>query len=99
MISRQEYLFNEAEFNFWSFIRIEPRRWLEPTMADDIGGFWSVAVFGNKVLYYNEYEEGFNVSRYTSYGTIAEYHSNQNDLYDTVTVIYSGLAHEPYWTY
>jgi hypothetical protein len=46
MIGRQEYLFDEAESNFWNFIKTEPTKWTEKTMGNEGGGFWVVAIFG-----------------------------------------------------
>jgi len=97
MIGRQEYLFDEPESNFWNFIKIEPVKWMEKTMGNEGGGFWVVAVFGNRVLYYNDIEEGFNISLYSSYGEIAEYSCEQSDLYDSVVSIFNGLKNPPYW--
>jgi hypothetical protein len=46
------------------------------------GGFWVIAVIRDKVLWYNDIEGGFNVSRFDRYGTIPsdEYRSNQDTL-------------------
>ncbi|PCJ44446.1 MAG: hypothetical protein COA99_06850 [Moraxellaceae bacterium] len=47
---------------------------------EDEIGFWVVAVFENTVLWYNDREEGFNLSKYRPYGTIAQYGNKQDDL-------------------
>ncbi len=43
-------------------------------------GFWVVAVIGNKVLWYNHVEQGFNVSPFSSYGCIDKYESRKDDF-------------------
>jgi hypothetical protein len=46
------------------------------------GGFWVVAVYRDRVLWYNDVEEGFNVSQYQLSGVIpaSEYWCNQDPL-------------------
>ncbi|MBB5620897.1 hypothetical protein HDE69_001950 [Pedobacter cryoconitis] len=66
--------------NFWNLIKIEPRKWQEQEYGDEGGGFWVVAIFGNEVIYYNDIEEGFNISKYETYGQIKEYWCNQSEL-------------------
>lgn len=66
-------------------------------MGAEGGGFWVVAIFGSRVLYFNDHEEGFNISPYSKYGTIDEYNCGQSALYDTVVSIYNGLNNPPYW--
>lgn len=43
-------------------------------------GFWVVAVIGNRVLWYNHVEQGFNVSVFSSYGCIEKYESRKDDF-------------------
>ena len=49
----------------WNRMRIEPEKWSCSPYADDRGGFWAVAVDGERVLWFNDNEDGFNWSRYT----------------------------------
>lgn len=64
----------------WEQIRITPEKWIQHPWGDLGGGFWVVAITGKNVIWYNDIEEGFNCSSYTTYGTIAEYWCNQDDL-------------------
>ena len=43
---------------------IPPQKWSQSPYGDEGGGFWAVAVFGSKVLWYNDIEDGFNVSHF-----------------------------------
>jgi len=65
---------------FWLLIKIEPEKWIEPQYGDEGGGFWVVGIFGNQCIWYNDIEDGFNVSDYTTYGKIDEYWCNQDEI-------------------
>lgn len=64
----------------WKNISIEPKKWLEVEYGNEGGGFWVVAVKGNEIVYYNDIEEGFNVSTFTKVGLIDAYQSEQDEL-------------------
>jgi hypothetical protein len=64
----------------WNRMRIEPEKWSCSPYADDRGGFWAVAVDGERVLWFNDNEDGFNWSRYTARGRIDEYWCNQTEF-------------------
>lgn len=61
---------------------IAPAKWQLSPWGDLGGGFWVVAVMDDRVLWYNDIEDGFNVSRFIARGTIlsAEYWCNQDEL-------------------
>ncbi len=46
-----------------------------------------MAVVGEFVVWYNEIEEGFNLSRYSQYGLIDEYWCNQDQLEWTLATV------------
>lgn len=66
--------------NFWNLINISPEKWSEPNYGNEGGGFWVVAICGRKIIWYNDIEEGFNISDYTKYGKINGYYCNQDTL-------------------
>ena len=72
-ILRGELKLSGELLNFWNLIKIPPQKWQEDEYGYEGGGFWVVAIFGNSVIYYNDIEEGFNVSPYINYGHISEY--------------------------
>ncbi|WP_343691964.1 hypothetical protein [Chitinophaga sp.] len=78
-------------YNFWVTIKIEPAKWNEETYGLDGKGFWAVALIGKLVIWYNDIEEGFNISRYNHYGVISEYKSNQDELYITVSLLLNSI--------
>lgn len=75
--------------NFWDLIKIDPEKWAEEKYGKEGGGFWVVGLIGRRVIYYNDIEEGFNISDYTTYGTIDNYVCNQDDLYFTILDMFS----------
>lgn len=68
-------------------IRIDPERWALEPWGRSTGGFWVVAVFGNRALYYNEIEEGFNRSRWKRYGVLEDYLCNQDELIHAMQIV------------
>jgi hypothetical protein len=63
-------------------VRIEPTKWRQRPWGNEGGGFWAVAVHRDRVLWYNDIECGFNVSRFADWGEIPdrEYWCNQDKL-------------------
>ncbi|WP_230141937.1 hypothetical protein [Pedobacter sp. Bi36] len=72
-ISRGESKLEGEPLNFWNLIKIVPQKWQEKEYGKEAGGFWVVAIFGNAVVFYNDIEDGFNISPYAAYGQISEY--------------------------
>ncbi|NDW10507.1 hypothetical protein [Dysgonomonas sp. 520] len=66
--------------NFWELIKIFPEKWKEEKYAKEGDGFWVVAICGRKIVWYNDIEEGFNISDYKIYGQFEDYYCNQDDL-------------------
>lgn len=61
---------------------IGPTKWALHPWGDEGGGFWVVAVDGTRVLWFNDIEEGFNVSTFVVAGTIPDdqYFCTQDEL-------------------
>ncbi|GAA3624273.1 hypothetical protein [Flavivirga jejuensis] len=68
------------ENQLWNKILIEPVKWKEIEYGEEGNGFWVVAISGNKVIWYNDIEEGFNISTYFKYGEIDGYNTEQDEL-------------------
>ena len=73
---------SEDQREFFARARIPPGKWRLTPWGDDGGGFWAVAVHEDRVLWYNDIEDGFNVSRFKVPGEIPrdEYWCNQDVL-------------------
>lgn len=73
---------------------VSPLKWQLSPWGDAGGGFWVIAVTGDRVLWYNDIEDGFNVSRFTAPGVIpsTEYWCNQDELLVALPTLV-GAAH------
>ncbi|PJZ57466.1 hypothetical protein [Leptospira barantonii] len=74
---------------FWNLIQICPTKWQEQSYGEVGGGFWAVGIIGEYVIWFNDIEDGFNISRYREYGRIHEYWCNQDELHVSVERLYS----------
>lgn len=61
----------------WRAMRIEPQKWQCSPWGDEGGGFWVVAEQAGRVVWYNDIEDGFNTSSFTTRGRIDEYFCSQ----------------------
>ncbi|MGB7195561.1 MAG: hypothetical protein WBD81_19065 [Collimonas pratensis] len=79
-INAAEIRMNPQQARLWEAIRVLPHKWEEKSYGELGNGFWIVAIIGTTVIWYNDIEDGFNRSRYTSFGTMDEYWCNQDEL-------------------
>ncbi|MEH3112629.1 hypothetical protein [Pedobacter terrae] len=93
-ISRGESKLDGEPLNFWKLIKIPPQKWQETEYGNEGGGFWVVAIFGNSFVFYNDIEEGFNVSTYQTYGDINEYWCEQTELDCIVKLLYRRIKED-----
>lgn len=80
-----------TQLRLWQAARIEPERWQQHPYGDAGGGFWVVAIIGRTVVWYNDIEDGFNRSSYSTYGTIDDYWCNQDELELTMQYLISAI--------
>ena len=88
-ILKTETLLNGDLWNFWRLIKIGPEKWEEDEYGKEGDGFWVVAICGRRIIWYNDIEDGFNISTYSTYGRIDEYWCNQYELNEAVIQLYS----------
>lgn len=71
-----------AQRDWFSRIRIQPERWELKPWGDEGGGFWVVAICGRHAIWYNDIEEGFEVSSFEQRGSFLPqaYGCNQDEL-------------------
>jgi hypothetical protein len=79
ILAAEEQMHGEL-WRFWQLIQIFPEKWQQAPYGDEGGGFWVVAVLGKQILWYNDIEEGFNLSSYERYGTFNDYWCNHDEL-------------------
>jgi hypothetical protein len=51
---------------YFQSVAFEPTKWSQAPHGNMGGGFWAIAVDQNRVLWYNDIEDGFNVSVFPS---------------------------------
>ena len=73
-----------SEKKLFGAAKIGPEKWALHPWGDEGGGFWVVALIGRNVLWFNDIEHGYNLSRYSEYGRIDEYWCNQESLSDAI---------------
>ena len=73
-------------------VAFEPAKWRQSPFGDEGSGFWAIASDQGRVLWYNDIEEGFNVSTFTDPGTFpdGEYWCYQDELKDAVVALELG---------
>lgn len=84
LITSSENEMSFKEQRYWDKIKINPEKWNENSYGNEGNGFWAVGVMGNEVIWYNDIEDGFNISKYSAYGTIDEYLCNQDELHHVI---------------
>lgn len=80
LIGKSEAELSSTEQRLWELIRIPTEKWALSPWGDEGGGFWVVGLLGRHVVWYNDIEDGFNVSGYLARGTIGQYWCNQDAL-------------------
>ena len=75
-----------AEFaRFWHQIRLPlPELWQQHPWADEVCGFWVVAVMGKSCVYYNDRTQGFALGSFSHWGRIDDYLPSRLSLYEQI---------------
>ncbi len=81
-IARELAECSDEQRAYFKRVAFEPTKWNQSPYGDEGGGFWAIGADDNRVLWYNDIEDGFNVSTYIEWGTIPanEYWCNQDEL-------------------
>lgn len=77
----------ETQLEVWSRISVQPVKWEKEELGKQGGGFWVVAIQSKKIIWYNDIEEGFNISTFLKHGEIEEYGAEQDELQWTIEKI------------
>lgn len=88
LIEKARWMLEGLPKSFWKLIRLpNPEKWEQHPWGDKGNGFWVVAIVGKKCIYYNDIEEGFNISPFSTWGNIDEYWCNQTELDELISSI------------
>jgi hypothetical protein len=71
---------SRSQKTFWELIAIYPEKWTQHPYGDEGNGFWVVAIVGRWIVWFNDIEDGWNVSEYIRYGEFEDYCCNQDPL-------------------
>lgn len=71
----------------WEMIKRFPEEW----EVTGYGRCWVVALMGNRVIFYDHFEEGFSQSSWSRYGAINQYQSG-DDLGHTVQMLLNNIV-------
>jgi hypothetical protein len=91
LLQADEAELDQAEAALWQLIRIPPAKWAQHPHGDEGAGFWAVAVFGLHVVWFNDVEDGFDISSYQRYGLIDEYRADQLTLKHVIRRVSIGI--------
>ena len=83
---------DQVQQRLWNAIQIRPERWQQHPYGDAGGGFWAVGLVGRTVIWYNDLEDGFNRSVYSTYGLIEDYWRNDDELDVTIQYLANALS-------
>lgn len=86
-------ILNSQKLEFWNEIKIKPEKWQEIECGEKGNGFWVVAIHRKHIIWYNDIEEGFNISKYVSNGIIDEYTCDQDDLWIAINKLLNLIIH------
>jgi hypothetical protein len=70
-------------FRFWERVRIPPCLWTQ-SQYPNASSFWVIGLLGSRCLYFNFVEGGWGWGRFTKWGTINEYHWQQDEIHHVV---------------
>ncbi|MFV3129106.1 hypothetical protein [Niveispirillum sp. KHB5.9] len=79
-INAAEERMSAEQLRLWECISVIPNKWVQHPYGDLGGGFWVVAIVGRFVVWFNDIEDGFDVSEYSVYGEISGYGASQYAL-------------------
>ena len=68
------------QINMWNEISVVPEKWQEISYGQEGDGFWVVAICEDEIIWYNDIEEGFNISKFSVIGKIDDYGAEQDEL-------------------
>ena len=91
-INAAEAKMSAEQLRLWECISIIPNKWVQRTYGDLVGGFWAVAILGRFVVWFNDIEDGFDISEYSVYGEITGYGASQDSLEVAVQHLVNKIA-------
>jgi len=90
MLQDAESRMEGASAALWQLIRLpKPELWQQHPWADEVCGFWVVAVMGKVCIYYNDRSRGFSSGHFVRWGRIEDYQAGQLSLAERLQHFFS----------
>lgn len=72
----------------WNAIKTTPGKWSQVSYPNNEIKFWVVGLTENTAIYYNDIEEGFNISGFKTYGHLDDWGYEQDELQWTMIKLF-----------
>ena len=78
--------------DFWNLIKVTSEKWQEKEYGTEGYGFWILGICGQRVIWYNDIEEGFNISTFSEVGQINQYMCTQYNLREALLQLHQTIS-------
>ncbi|HEY5748405.1 MAG TPA: hypothetical protein VIU12_20185 [Chryseolinea sp.] len=80
LVAEGETEMEQDTLTLWNAIKMTPEKWSQVSYPDKRIEFWVVGLIGKTAIYYNDIEEGFNISGFKTYGHLDDWGYEQDEL-------------------
>jgi hypothetical protein len=85
-----------SALGLWNLVKLlTPVKWKQEPYGNKGSGFWVVATYSNNCIYFNDIEDGFNMSPFSTWGHIDQYSCNQDKLEHVMSRLADDLGKRP----
>ena len=88
LIAEGEAEMEQDMLALWNSIKMTPEKWSQVSYPDSGDEFWVVGLAGKTAIYYNDVEEGFNISGFKTYGHLDDWGYEQDELQWTMIKLF-----------
>jgi hypothetical protein len=88
LITEGEAEMEQDMLALWNSIKMTPEKWSQVSYPDSEDKFWVVGLAGKTAIYYNDIEEGFNISAFKTYGHLDDSGYEQDELQWTMIKLF-----------
>ena len=88
LIAEDEAKMEQDTRAWWKTIKIIPEKWSQVSYPNKGIEFWVVGLAGKTAIYYNDIEEGFNISGFKTYGHLDDTGYEQDELQWTMIKLF-----------
>lgn len=88
LIADGEAEMEQEMLSLWNAIKMTPEKWSQVSYPNKEIKFWVVGLTGNTAIYYNDLEEGFNISGFKTYGHLDDWGYEQDELQWTMIKLF-----------